>query len=267
MKKLFLISSSLLLVITLGLFISTNTYRQSQDIRSNASTLQIDESAETAAISGTTGSPTPTTQQGVTPSTAATITIGATTSPTSSPSGSTFFIVNLFLHGLGTAGDSVNPIGQNNTMLHIARSVTLSLLNTQNQAVVSKEGLVTYNPTIGGFTGTIAMGSLSSVPSGNYTLHVKVSQYLPFEVPAYLHVPNGGTFTIPNIALVAGDINNDGVLDILDYTAILNCYSDFSPPASCTTSAKNLSDLTDDGLVDQLDYNLFIRELTAESGD
>jgi hypothetical protein len=53
-----------------------------------------------------------------------------------------------------------------------------------------------------------------------------------------------------------GDINEDNVLNILDYNLLLNCYSDLSPQRGpCDANQKAAADLTDDGRVQQFDYN------------
>ena len=73
--------------------------------------------------------------------------------------------------------------------------------------------------------------------------------------------------TIPENFLITGDVNNDNLLSILDYNQILDCFSELTPARNCAeTTKKQMTDVTDDGSVNQFDYNLFLRELSVQSG-
>ncbi len=74
------------------------------------------------------------------------------------------------------------------------------------------------------------------------------------------------SLTVPQISLVAGDANNDNKISILDYNMLLGCYSDFAPAANCPGSNKAQTDFTDDGSVNQFDLNLFLREVSVQTG-
>jgi hypothetical protein len=126
----------------------------------------------------------------------------------------------------------------------MTRTVTVALYKPDNTLVLSHDGTVTYAADSGSFTGTIAMGSFSTVPAGIYTVRIKVNKYLPYDLQSSVNIPNGGTFTIPTISLVAGDIRSDNKLDILDYTDLLKCFSDLSSPVSCSAAEKQLADIT-----------------------
>jgi hypothetical protein len=80
--------------------------------------------------------------------------------------------------------------------------------------------------------------------------------------------------------LVTGDTNNDNVLNILDYNALLDCgYGELNPlPINDPNSTYNSKecqvhtptedvDLNDDGIINSTDYNLFLRELSVQNGD
>jgi hypothetical protein len=54
------------------------------------------------------------------------------------------------------------------------------------------------------------------------------------------------------------DINNDGVVDVLDYNVWLLC-SIYGTPARCTAPMRAASDLDDNGVVNEYDYNLWLR--------
>ena len=72
--------------------------------------------------------------------------------------------------------------------------------------------------------------------------------------------------SIAPATLVAGDINNDNTLSILDYNIFIGCYTDFLAATSCTPEQQVATDLNDDGVVNEDDYNLFLRELAAQQG-
>ena len=73
------------------------------------------------------------------------------------------------------------------------------------------------------------------------------------------------TNVIPQLAMVNGDANGDGVLDIQDYNMIQGCVSDFGvAPTDCDSTRAAKSDLDDDGKVSIFDLNLFIRELSVQ---
>lgn len=103
--------------------------------------------------------------------------------------------------------------------------------------------------------------------SGAYNVKVKTDKYLRKLIPG-VHKFEGGTLEIAQFQMIAGDINGDNVLDVLDYSQIYDCYSDLSSARSCTDAGKKFkADLNDDGKVQQFDYNLFVRELAVQEGD
>lgn len=172
--------------------------------------------------------------------------------------------LNLFLHGLGKAGDAANPgVGGNANPLRPQRTVTVQVFNAQNQLVATKQGQVTYDQASGSFKGTVDIGIITN---GIYTVKVKTDQFLNTLISGIQTLNAGATVQMPTTSMINGDINNDNVLNILDYDILLGCYSDFQPAVSCTTQSKLMADLNDDGAVNQFDYNLFLRELTNVSG-
>lgn len=57
---------------------------------------------------------------------------------------------------------------------------------------------------------------------------------------------------------IAGDINNDGKVNITDYSILSSCFGTKANLPSCGTN-KTKSDLNKDGKVDGIDYNILIR--------
>jgi hypothetical protein len=173
--------------------------------------------------------------------------------------------LSILLHGIGKGGDNVNPQGSGNmNPLHTQQSVNIDFFNTNNQLVVSKSGTVTFNAVEGNFTGNIL---LENIPSGVYTARIAISHYLRKTIPGIISITSGQNVPLPVLSLTTGDTNNDNTLSILDYNILLDCFSDLSPARNCSDPNKKLaSDLTDDGSVNQFDYNLFLRELSVQSG-
>ncbi|HSX08601.1 MAG TPA: dockerin type I domain-containing protein [Candidatus Saccharimonadales bacterium] len=187
--------------------------------------------------------------------------------PTATPvPGDTTLDLVVGLHGIGTAGDSANPNSDGNmTLVHPDREVTVSVFNSQNQQVAQKQGTIIYNSPTGLFEGRIDLGS--QFDSGTYTVKVQTPQFLRGLIPGIQTISSGQVTTLPKVTLIAGDINGDNQVNILDYNVLMGCYSDLLPATDCTPDNNILSDLTDDGAVNQFDYNLFLRELSNVGGN
>lgn len=199
------------------------------------------------------------------------VTINATEHPTPTPTSnptSTMISLNIFMHGIGNSGDNVNPMLSelsNKQPQHPSKEVTITLYNDQNQLVLTKTGLVTYASSSGSFIGEIDLGT--TVQSGVYTIRVKEETHLRRLIPGIQQLVQQITNPLPTFALVAGDINNDNTINILDYNLLVGCYSDLLPAISCTDENKTKTDLNDNGAVNQFDYNLFLREITVQTGN
>ncbi len=186
--------------------------------------------------------------------------------PTDTPiPGSTVIAINVGLHGIGLGGDSANPGSQGNmSPLHPTRTIRADIYDTQNQLVMSQQGTVNFDGSSGRFKGTVDLGN--GFTTGLYTVKVKTDQYLRGLVPGIQSISAGQTNTLPAVILVAGDINGDNAINIVDYNILIGCYSDLLPATDCTATNNGLADITDDGHVNQFDYNLFLRELTNIGG-
>lgn len=187
--------------------------------------------------------------------------------PTVNPQ-STALSLNVFLHGIGSSGDNANPFASDmstKTPLHPTRDITVFVYNDQNQLSTTKTGLVTYDPTSGSFKGIVDLGN--TLEQGDYTIRVKEDTHLRRLVPGIQQLNAATVNSLPAITVIAGDVNGDNTLNILDYNLIVGCYSDLLPAISCTPENKVLTDLNDNGDVNQFDYNLFLREITVQSGN
>lgn len=203
-------------------------------------------------------------------------TIGQTnTTATPTPGTTKLSFIGLKLHGLGKGGDNPNPnsIGTLNP-LRPTRAITVTLIN--NSLVPQNlTGNITYTgPTTGLFNGDVIVPN--SIADGSYTVKLSTPYYVTQQLQGFitLNAQTRGTsismITSQNpVALVAGDVNQDGSLQAdLDYNIIMECYSDLQAAKStCTPAKKAAADISDDGNVNMDDYNLFLRELSVQKGD
>lgn len=187
---------------------------------------------------------------------------------TITPPPGTSFNLTVFLHGIGNSGDNRNPSSElsNKNPLHPERKAYVDVFNNANQLVASKEAVIKYASVSGNFLGTVNMGN--ALTSGNYIIKLKTEQHLRNQFSGIQSIVAGETKNLPGITLVSGDTNNDNKLDILDYNTLYGCYtSDLMPtPRNCTPEKKVKADLDDEGNVNLFDLNLFIRELSVQSG-
>jgi hypothetical protein len=187
----------------------------------------------------------------------------------------------VLLDGIGAAGDSANPSGNslsNKNPLHPQRNLDVQVYDSNNTVVASSSAPVDYDSNAGTFAGEV--GLPSTVASGDYYVTVKTDSYLRKLVPGIQQIVSGQETQLPQVELIAGDINGTNVLNILDYNALLDCgFGDVNPlpmndPDSTFNSAACQAhqppqdvDLNDDGIVNSTDYNLWLRELSVQNGE
>lgn len=174
------------------------------------------------------------------------------------PTGDTIMNISLFFHGIGKAGDAVNPLTQGAPPVDAQRYVTLMFLNDLGVQLVGANGTVHYDPQRGSFTGKIILPS--TIPAGAYGLQIKVKHYVKKQLTSKVQIIKGTVIPLPDLYLFAGDADDDDKLTILDYNFIRDCYSDTLPSIACDAAKKSQADINNDGAVNQIDYNLFLRE-------
>jgi len=222
--------------------------------------------------------------------TPAVIAISGSGSPSNAPSITTLPIptitgtalnFSLLLHGVGSAGDNPNPSGNslsNKNPLHPQRNLKIQVFDTNNKEVADSAAPVTFDNASGMFIG--AVGLPSSVKTGNYSVKVQTDRYLKKLVPGIQQIVTGQEVSVTPVEMIAGDTNNDNVLNVLDYNALLDCgYGELNPlPMNDPNSSFHSSncqvhtptedvDINDDGIINSTDYNLFLRELSVQNGD
>ncbi|HVZ58462.1 MAG TPA: SdrD B-like domain-containing protein [Patescibacteria group bacterium] len=194
-----------------------------------------------------------------------------TPTPTATPiPNHTLLNLQVFLHGIGNSGDNANPNSfatSNKNPLHPTIRVTVEIYtaNEPSTLVISKTLSATYDSSLGGFPASLDLGT--DFPTGSYNLVIKSDRHLTKRYPQTISITSGTTRTLSPVHLIAGDVDGDNALTILDYDLISGCFSDIEAPVSCTTDNKIKTDLNDDGVVNQIDYNLFLRELSVQNGD
>ncbi|MDQ5900546.1 MAG: hypothetical protein QG600_124 [Patescibacteria group bacterium] len=197
-----------------------------------------------------------------------------TTNPTPStsttpviPNNKATLNLQIGLQGIGSIGDTASPelsTFSNKNPFTIKRDLTVNLFNTDNIQVQELKGNITYNSDLGLFTGTIETEPLTS---GFYRIKVKTGQNLSREYLLIFSLREGQSTQLPPLTVIAGDVNDDNVLDILDYHLIAECVSDFRPAVSCKEGYSLKADLNDDGKVNQVDLNLILRNFYFRRGD
>jgi hypothetical protein len=93
-----------------------------------------------------------------------------------------------------------------------------------------------------------------SATAGGHTLAFTRESYLRKALQA--HVPPGGTTTLPTFTLLAGDVNQDGTINILDLTAVAGQFGSIGPSLGAV-------DINADGRVDILDIVLVAKNFGA----
>jgi len=187
---------------------------------------------------------------------------------------------SVLLDGVGSAGDNPNPEGNslsNKNPLHPQRDLKVEVFNTSNQIVASSSAPITFSSDAGTFDGAVG---LPTVQSGEYSVKIQTNRYLRKLVPGIQQIVSGQVTKVTAVRLVSGDTNNDNVLNVLDYNALLDCgYGQLNPlPMNDSNSTFHATacqvhsppedvDLNDDGIINSTDYNLFLRELSVQNGD
>lgn len=163
------------------------------------------------------------------------------------------------LDGVGSVGDRINPGASSASTKNptISPQFTMEIVNANKAVVATGTSAGTYNSSSGLFSGS----STLTIPAGTYDIYIKAPGHLRKKVGS----TNGQTTGL-NVTgnLIAGDLNGDDKVDVLDYNIFMSC-SVFSTDnhAACGSNLQ-AADFNGDGTVDQLDYNLLLREFGAQ---
>ena len=135
---------------------------------------------------------------------------------------------------IGSPTATLPPAGSGtlNGQVLAEKPVTVSLFNADSTLA----GSVTANPD-----GTFSL----TAPAGPYTVFATASGYLSAQ--ASITLTDGSTTTMPTISLLAGDIDNNNVIDQFDAMTIGMSYNSATPTAA---------DLNNDGVINVLDLEV-----------
>lgn len=174
-----------------------------------------------------------------------------TTTPTIpiSPQNSVLFL-KISLPGIGQGS------GNNNNPIKSSIAITISFTNPTIKKNVTGE--IAYQSSSHKFEGDV---DISTIPDGAYEVGVKLPNSLIEIYPNQLTISQSTKkYTLQTISLYMGDVNNDGVLSILDYTQFISCYK---KNTSCTTIHKTMSDFNLDGAISLDDLNILQRSFSG----
>ena len=131
------------------------------------------------------------------------------------------------------------PVGALNGQVLASKPVTVSLYNADGTLFAS----VAVNPD-----GTFSF----QAPAGIYTVFATASGFLSAQGTVTL--TSGGASTMPTISLLAGDIDNNNVIDQFDAMTLGMSYNTATPEAA---------DLNNDSIINVLDLELLARNYRA----
>jgi hypothetical protein len=181
---------------------------------------------------------------------------------------STVIEFTIYLDGIGNIGDSTNSdsTGSNKDPDLYLKHLKISFYDRTSRLILTKTELLKFNYGEGAYGTDVELED--ELPTGDYVIKVKVDGYLQRAFPLK-HIQKGNTIALPVVNLIAGDLNGNNRLDIIDYHILTGCYSDVLPPTFCYPESNEvIADLSNDGKVNQQDYNLFMREISVhENGE
>src|SRR5690606_34958942 len=176
---------------------------------------------------------------------------------------SIFISFNLFLNGIGSAGDTRNPQKtdlSNKDPLTVTRDIEIRVLDGDREVLSLPEEFIDYDPSTGTFVGMVQLPS--SLAGNSYRFAISIPNYLP-ATSETLRIEEKKELTLPTMRFTAGDVNLDHTLSILDYNMMISCFGEGDLPDACFRNDSIVGDLNDDAYVREDDYNLFLRELAA----
>jgi hypothetical protein len=207
-------------------------------------------------------------------------TLPAGPTPTMEPGGFRL-ILQLLFHGIGSAGDSANKNEStlsNKNPVHQEVPLNVQIVNSDNKVVATKLVTAFYDADNGVYFSHVDVPT--TLPKDDYVVKVKADNYLRKLMPGFFTIEPGKSTTIPKTDLIAGDVNGDNQINVLDYNVLYDCgygalkplpivdsRSQFHSQVCDSHQEKKGADVNDDGRISASDYNLFIRELSVQTGE
>lgn len=151
------------------------------------------------------------------------------------------------LPGIGKTG--------NKTPNMLALGLDVKLLNpTNDQTIDITKTKLEFDPATSLFSGKV------KVIPGTYQIFIKTDNSL-WKNLGIGQVIDGQITNLYQATLVTGDLNQDNILDLQDYTIFVACFGN----KSCIQ--KTVADVNSDMKVNQLDLNIFYSGLANRKGD
>lgn len=161
------------------------------------------------------------------------------------------------------------PISQNNFVFTFRPTEFKNGLHpifVELKFVQNNKVLYTKQTTANHVSNGIFQGKITGISDGSYSVFLKTEQHLG-KVFTPVNVISGETrWDFTQSQLIAGDFNNDNVLDIFDVGEFLAVYTEPNVPAN---AGNKKFDLNHDGLINKTDLNLLLENYTnfAIQGD
>lgn len=189
-----------------------------------------------------------------------------TSTPTPPPTGIIQLGFTILLQGVGDrtglfpeeANPNPSPVAS-----MITRQLQIEVSNDQNVKVTQKSLTVNYDAASKRYKGTTDIGVL---PAGKYNMKIKTDGYVRQLVglrrgQIIQDLTPGAVIQIPDEILIAGDVNNDNSLNILDY------YNGFAPCFNKAASGGcQNADFNADGKIDLVDHKFIVDNIKNREG-
>lgn len=192
-------------------------------------------------------------------------TVNVSSTPPSSTVGSRN-TENLMIKGINLEGTGLVPnetpgvtYKVNSSPKHITKGVEIVFhpVNGGDDTKTQGEELI-YDAS----TGTYRLGmSLPALATGNYLVYLKPDGYLRSMIGT-ITIPSSSNQTITTSKqFVAGDLNNNNIVDLTDYNTLISCMEKDPATSSC-----QYADINDDGSINDTDVTLFLQAFSAIYG-
>lgn len=191
--------------------------------------------------------------------------------------GDTTLTIKALLHGIGSSGDSVNPKNSslsNKEPKKTSRVVAVSIWDIDDLLVAEGFTRLAYDKKTGAYLGSFVTDK--PLPDDTYAITITVEGYLTSVLEDF-ELKEGEENELGDLQFVAGDIQADEKIDILDYTILADCgygattqlpmdnpKSLYESAACKKHEAREDADLDSNGTIDGKDFNLFLREFAAQ---
>lgn len=188
------------------------------------------------------------------------------------PNSTTFSLV-IGLDGIGSTGTHKNPvIPTENIQQPVVKNFPITVaLFSGTTLKYHGDGTIDYITDVtnlGKFKTTTPIGFGETVTPGSYTVKLSVPGYeYETALPQAESFDTSASHTLSQaINLMVGDVNNDHIIDVADYTQLVKCDG-----KKITDDGCKYADLDNNGVVDLTnsgyDYNLFLAEYSTQFGD